>query len=309
METRPGEAIAQGDGETGREVPGNRRGDRLADAPLVARDRASLAAARAALPSPVGLVPTMGALHAGHVALIDRARSECASVVVSIFVNPTQFGPGEDFERYPRAFEADLAVCESRGVDVAFAPTIEAIYPPGHSTVVDPGPLARVLEGAVRPGHFRGVATVVTILLGLVRPDRAYFGQKDGQQTVVIRHVVRDLGLPVALSIVPTVREPDGLALSSRNAYLTPPERAAAPVLSRALRAAADEHARGERDADRLRRRMREILAEAPMGVPDYVSVADAETLGELDVIEGPALLSLAARFPSARLIDCWPIG
>ncbi len=310
METRPGEAIAPGDDEAARQdfrAPADdvtRAGRRI-----VVRDRAGLAEVRASLPSPVGLVPTMGALHAGHVALIDRARAECESVVVSIFVNPAQFGPDEDYERYPRPFAADLAVCESRGVDVVFAPAVDAIYPRGHSTVVDPGPLAAVLEGAARPGHFRGVATVVTILLDLVRPDRAYFGQKDGQQAVVIRHVVRDLGLPVALSIVPTVREPDGLALSSRNAYLTPPERAAAPVLSRALRVAAGKFERGERDAERLRRGMRDVLGEAPMGAPDYVSVADAETLRELDIVDGPALLSLAVRFPSARLIDCQPIG
>jgi pantoate--beta-alanine ligase len=281
-----------------------------ADVPamVLARDRVSLAAARGSLPSPVGLVPTMGALHAGHVALIRRARDECASVVVSIFVNPTQFGPGEDYDRYPRRLDDDLRACEAAGVDVVFAPTVEAVYPPGHVTVVDPGPLGGVLEGEVRPGHFRGVATVVTILFDAVRPDRAYFGQKDGQQVVVIERVVQDLALPVEISVVPTVREPDGLALASRNAYLGAEERAAAPVLYRALRAAADEHARGERDAGRLRARMRTVLGEVPLAVPDYVSVADRATMRELDVIDGPALLSLAVRFPSARLIDCWPI-
>ena len=273
------------------------------------RDRPTLAAVRAALPGPVGLVPTMGALHAGHRALIERARRECASVVVSIFVNPTQFGPGEDYERYPRALEADLRACKASGVDVVFAPDVATIYPAGFSTSVDPGPLGTVLEGAARPGHFRGVATVVTVLFGLTRPDRAYFGQKDGQQAVVVDRVVRDLALPVELVVVPTVRDVDGLALSSRNAYLGAEERRAAPVLYRALRAAAEDHARGERDGGRLRARMQAVLATEPLARPDYVSVADGRTLEELDVVSGPALLSLAVRFPSARLIDCWPLA
>lgn len=275
----------------------------------LARDRTALEAARAVLPSPVGLVPTMGALHGGHLALIERARAECASVVVSIFVNPMQFGADEDYERYPRRLDEDLRASGAGGVDLVFAPDVDAIYPPGHATTVDVGPLGSVLEGAARPGHFRGVATVVTILLDLVRPDRAYFGQKDGQQAVVVERVVRDLALPVTVSVVPTVREPDGLALSSRNAYLTVPERAAAPALHRALRAAADEHARGQRDAERLRTRMRLVLEAVPMARPDYVSVADRTTLRELEVVDGPALLSVAVRFPSARLIDCWPLG
>ena len=275
----------------------------------VASDRASLAAARATLASPVGLVPTMGALHAGHLALIERARRECASVVVSIFVNPTQFGPGEDYERYPRTFDADLRACETSGVDLVFAPDVATMYPPGHTTSVDPGVPGTVLEGAARPGHFRGVATVVTILFDLVRPDLAYFGQKDGQQAIVVDRVVRDLGLPVGLVVVPTVRDPDGLALSSRNAYLDPAERAAAPVLHRALRAAAQAFEQGERDAGRLRSLMRDVLAGEPLGRPDYVSVADRATLEELATVDGPALLSLAVRFPSVRLIDCWPVG
>lgn len=275
----------------------------------VVRDRASLRAARGALPSPVGLVPTMGALHAGHRALIETARAECASVVVSIFVNPAQFGPEEDYERYPRPLEDDLAACEAAGVDVVFAPSIEAMFPPGHATAVDVGPLGSVLEGARRPGHFRGVATAVAILFSLVRPDVACFGQKDGQQVVVLRRMVADLGLPLRLSVVPTVREHDGLALSSRNAYLAPEERRAAPVLYRALRSAVDEWTRGERDAGRLRKRMRDVLGTEPLGSPDYVSVADARTLEELESVDRPALLSVAVRFPSARLIDCWPLG
>ena len=275
----------------------------------VASDRPSLAALRATLPSPVGLVPTMGALHAGHLALIERARRECASVVVSIFVNPTQFGPGEDYERYPRTLDADLQACEASGVDLVFAPDVGSMYPPGHTTTVDPGALGTVLEGAARPGHFRGVATVVTILFDLVRPDLAYFGQKDGQQVAVIERIVRDLGLPVVPVVVPTVRHPDGLALSSRNAYLTPEERASAPALHRALRAAADGYGRGERDGERLGSLMREVLAGVPLARPDYVSVADRATLEELATVDRPALLSLAVRFPSVRLIDCWPIG
>jgi pantoate--beta-alanine ligase len=275
----------------------------------VARDRPSLAAIRARLAPPVGLVPTMGALHDGHRALIRRCRAECASVVTSIFVNPTQFGRADDFERYPRDEASDLASCEAEGVDLVFAPRLEAMYPPGATTRVEVGALGDVLEGAVRPGHFQGVATVVTILLSLVRPDRAYFGQKDGQQSVIVQRLVRDLGMPAEVVIVPTVREPDGLALSSRNAYLGPAERAAAPVLRRALRAALASHDAGERDAARLRDVMRAELATEPLAVPDYVSVADSRTLVELEHVDGPALLSLAVRFPSTRLIDCEPIG
>jgi len=276
---------------------------------LVVRDRAALDAARPRLPGPVGLVPTMGALHAGHRALIDRCRAECASVVVSIFVNPTQFGPGEDYATYPRDEAADLRACEAAGVDVAFVPAVEAIYPRGASTTVDVGRVGTVLEGARRPGHFRGVATVVTILLDLVRPGRAYFGQKDGQQVVVIRRLVRDLGVPVELGIVPTVRDADGLALSSRNRYLSPAERAAAPVVRRALLAAMAAHAGGERDGDRLRAAMRDVVAAEPLASLDYASVADAGTLEELARIDGPALLSLAVDFRDARLIDCEPIA
>jgi pantoate--beta-alanine ligase len=275
----------------------------------VVRDRASLAAARTRLAGPVAMVPTMGALHAGHEALIARAAATAASVVVSIFVNPRQFAPHEDLSRYPRDEPADLDRCERAGVHLVFAPPVEEIYPEGATTVVDVGPLGERLEGAARPGHFRGVATVVTVLLSLVRPDIALFGQKDGQQTLVIKRLVRDLGLGVDVRVVPTVREPDGLAMSSRNRYLGPDERAAAPVLSRALQAAADAHRMGERDAGALRRLMREVLAAEPLATPDYVSVADEATLDELDTIDRPALLSLAVRFPSARLIDCIPVG
>lgn len=247
----------------------------------------------------------MGALHAGHQSLLAAARAESASVVASIFVNPTQFGPGEDFTRYPRNEEADLAMLERAGVDLCFLPRVEDVYPPGASTFVDVGPVGSVLEGAHRPGHFRGVATVVTILFDLTQPERAYFGQKDGQQVVVIKKLVRDLSLPVDVVVCPTVREPDGLALSSRNVYLSPEERAQAVVLNRALKAAADAVGQGDRSADRVREAMRRELAAAPLGTADYVSVADAETLDELQSIERPALASLAVTFPSARLIDC----
>jgi pantoate--beta-alanine ligase len=275
----------------------------------IVRDRESLAAARAALPHPVALVPTMGALHEGHLSLLRRAAADNASVVVSIFVNPTQFGPAEDFARYPRDEAADLALLEANGVGVAFVPTVEEVYPAGSTTSVEVGPVGEVLEGAARPGHFRGVATVVTILFSLVRPARAYFGQKDGQQAVVVRRLVRDLGLPLEVVVCPTVRESDGLALSSRNHYLADDERRAAPVLSRALLRADEAYRAGERDGARLRDLMRGELESQEVGRADYVSVADIETLEELATVDRPALASLAVRFPSARLIDCLPLG
>ena len=274
----------------------------------VARTRAELREARAALPSPTGFVPTMGALHEGHASLAARARADNASVVASVFVNPTQFGPNDDFTRYPRDESSDLALLESLGVDLAFLPSVDEMYLPGATTFVDVGPLAEVLEGAIRPGHFRGVATVVTMLFALVQPDRAYFGQKDGQQSVVIRRVTRDLALPVEVVVCPTVRESDGLALSSRNRYLSADERSQAPALYQALQAAATALAHGERSADQLRSLMRDALAPATLGTLDYVSVADSESLKELETVDRPALASLAVRFPSARLIDCQPL-
>lgn len=274
----------------------------------VVRSRAALREARAGLSGRVGFVPTMGALHEGHASLVERAREDSDSLVVSVFVNPTQFGPNEDFKRYPRDEAADLTLLESLGVDLAFLPSVEEMYPPGALTFVDVGRLGEVLEGESRPGHFRGVATVVTMLFSIVQPDRAYFGQKDGQQSVVVRRFTRDLALPVEIVICPTIREPDGLALSSRNRYLTPDERAQAPALYRALQAAASALASGEQSADRLRSLMRDALMPAPLGTPDYASIADAESLQELTVVDRPALASLAVRFPSARLIDCEPI-
>ena len=229
-------------------------------------------------------------------------------MAASVFVNPTQFGPGEDFDRYPRDEAADLERLRQCGVDLVFVPPVEEVYPRGFTTFVDPGPLGAVLEGAARPGHFRGVATVVTILLALFRPERAYFGQKDGQQTIVVRRLVRDLGVPVEIVVCPTVREPDGLAISSRNRYLSPDERAAAPVLFRALRDVDEAYRSGERDGNRLRELMRARLDAEPLAQADYVSVADTETLQELGRVDRPALASVAVRFPSARLIDCLPL-
>jgi pantoate--beta-alanine ligase len=250
----------------------------------------------------------MGALHEGHASLVRQARERDESVVASIFVNPTQFGPNEDFNKYPRDEQADLAMLEELGVDLVFLPTVAEIYPPGASTSVDVGKLGERLEGKMRPGHFRGVATVVTILFDLVRPTHAYFGQKDGQQAVVIKRFTRDLGLPVEIVVCPTVRESDGLAMSSRNRYLTHDERAQAPALHKALQQAAANLLEGETSADRLRLLMAAELTAAPLGVPDYLSIADAETLEELETVDRPALASLAVRFPSARLIDCLPI-
>ena len=263
-----------------------------------------------ACPRPLGLVPTMGALHEGHLALVRRARAESVTVAVSIFVNPTQFGPQEDLAQYPRALERDLALLEAEGVDLVYAPTAEEVYPPGFDTWVEPGALAQRLEGEARPGHFRGVATVVTKLFNVVRPDRAYFGQKDGQQLVVIRRLVRDLDLDVAIVAVPTVRDSDGLALSSRNAYLTAQERRAAPALYRALRHGEELWRRGERDALVLRQAVRAVLEREPL-IKDveYVSVADAATLEELEGVDRPAMLSLAARLGKTRLIDNLTLG
>jgi pantoate--beta-alanine ligase len=274
--------------------------------PVVVRTREELRAALDGTPRPRGLVPTMGALHAGHASLLGRARAESATLVASIFVNPTQFDRADDLAAYPRTFDADLEMCAAEGVDVVFAPALDAVYPAGSSTRVDPGRIGDVLEGAHRPGHFVGVATVVTILLDLVAPNRAYFGQKDAQQLVVIRRIARDLGLPVEIVGCPTVREPDGLAMSSRNVRLDPDHRAAALVLRRALLAALDAFAAGESDAHGLRATMLAVLADEPAAAVDYVSVADPETLEEATgVQEGPLLLSLAARVGAVRLIDC----
>lgn len=251
----------------------------------------------------------MGWLHDGHRALIERSRATDATTVVSIFVNPRQFNVAADFTQYPRNEARDLAICGSAGVDLVFAPSVEDVFPPGSDTTVSVGAIAMPLEGAARPGHFDGVATVVAILFGLVGAQRAYFGQKDAQQVMVIRQMARDLAIPTEVVACPTVREPDGLAMSSRNVHLSPAERAAAPVLRRALLTARDRWAAGERDADALRNAMRAEIAAEPLAAIDYVSCADGTDLHELDRIEGPALLSLAVRFGTTRLIDNEPLA
>ncbi len=255
----------------------------------------------AALPRPLGFVPTMGALHEGHLRLVESARERCPSVAASVFVNPMQFGPGEDFERYPRDIEGDNAKLARAGVDVLFAPRMEEIYPPDFSTYVDVGELGTRFEGAVRPTHFRGVATVVTKLLHIVQPDVLFLGQKDAQQTAVLRKMVRDLNFSVRVEIVPTVRETDGLALSSRNAYLTAEQRAAAPSLHAALEAMLEELRRGA-DANAAREQARSQLdSQAQL---DYLDVVDADTFAPLPSLRPPAFVIGAARFGNTRLID-----
>ena len=250
----------------------------------------------------------MGWLHDGHRALIKRAQSESATTVVSIFVNPRQFGDPADLERYPRNEARDVAMSAEEGADLVFAPTVDEVYPPGFDTTVQVGAVSRPLEGAARPGHFDGVATVVAILFGLVGAERAYFGQKDAQQLLVIRRMATDLALPTEVIAHPTVREPDGLAMSSRNVHLSPAERAAAPVIRKALLAARTRWEAGERSANALRQVMQKVLAEEPLARPDYVSVADAETLVDLTSVDRPALLSMAVRLGATRLIDNEPL-
>jgi pantoate--beta-alanine ligase len=253
----------------------------------------------------LGLVPTMGYLHAGHLSLVRQARAECGAVAISIFVNPTQFGPREDLSRYPRDLERDLALLRHEQVDLVFAPSVAEIYPDGFSTFVDVRGVTEMLEGAVRPGHFAGVATVVCKLFNIAQPTRAYFGQKDAQQTVVVRKMARDLNMPLDVVVVATMREPDGLAMSSRNVYLSAEQRRAATVLFRALSAAGERYAAGERDAEALRLAMRAVLDTEPLASAEYVSVADTLTLQELDRVgQAGALCSLAVRFGNTRLID-----
>jgi pantoate--beta-alanine ligase len=253
----------------------------------------------------VGFVPTMGYLHEGHLELVRRAKAENDLAVVSIFVNPSQFGPNEDFERYPRNEARDLALLRGCGVEAVYMPTPGAMYPPGYQTWVEVTEVTRPLEGAARPGHFRGVATVVLKLFTAVQPDRAYFGRKDAQQLRVIQRMVRDLDLAVEVVPCDIVREPDGLAMSSRNVYLSPSERAAAPVLYRALCEARRSYEAGERDAGALRAGVLAAIEAEPLAKVDYVSLADSANLEELHgAIDRPALLSLAARFGATRLID-----
>jgi pantoate--beta-alanine ligase len=251
----------------------------------------------------------MGWLHDGHRSLMRTARAENATTIATIFVNPKQFNEAADFQQYPRNEDRDLAICGEEGIDLVFAPGVDEVYPPGFDTTVSVGAIARPLEGAARPGHFDGVATVVAILFNLVGAERAYFGQKDAQQVMVIRQMARDLAIRTEVIACPTVREPDGLALSSRNVHLSPAERSTAPVLHRALLAARRRWESGERSGDALRDAMWQVLTAEPLARPDYVSVADGSTLAELERVDGPALLSLAVRFGSTRLIDNEPLG
>jgi len=264
-----------------------------------------LRTARKGLGEHVGLVPTMGALHAGHLSLVEQARTDNDSVLVTIFVNPTQFAANEDLASYPRGLPRDLAMLRDAGADLVFTPTPKLMYPPDFQTFVEVTGVSMGLEGDHRPNHFRGVATVVAKLFNLTQPDRAYFGQKDAQQVAVISQMARDLNFPLEIVVCPTMREQDGLAMSSRNAYLTPEQRHAAPILYRALKAGRDSFAAGERIPERLRKTMLDILQAEPVAAPEYVSVADATTLRELDEpIVRPALLSMAVQVGKTRLID-----
>jgi len=260
--------------------------------------------ARRELSAPVGFVPTMGFLHEGHISLVKLAQRDCASIVASIFVNPAQFGPGEDLAAYPRDIPGDLKKLAAAGVNLVWLPTPEAMYPSGFNTWISVDGVSVPLEGAMRPGHFRGVATVVAKLFNAVQPDKAYFGQKDAQQVAVIKQMVRDLDFPLEIAIGPTVREPDGLAMSSRNAYLNVQERKSATVLYRALNAAKAAYEAGERDGSALRAIMRKMVEDEPLAKLQYVSCAEPETLQELDNTENGALISMAVFIGKTRLID-----
>jgi pantoate--beta-alanine ligase len=259
---------------------------------------------RRELTGTVGLVPTMGYLHEGHLELVRRAKADNPWAVVSIFVNPTQFGPKEDFTAYPHDIPRDLKMLETVKTDFVFIPPVAEMYPPRFSTWVDLEKVTERLEGAARPGHFRGVATVCTKLFNIVEPTKAYFGQKDAQQCVVIKKMVADLNMNLEIVIVPTVREPDGLAMSSRNTYLKPDERKAAVVLYQALNLARQLWSQGEKDAEKIRRAMINHIKKQPLAIIDYISIADAETLEELKEIKPPALVSLVVRIGRPRLLD-----
>ena len=276
---------------------------------IIATTLEELRSARLLLDGPVGFVPTMGFLHAGHISLVRRARDECKSVVVSIFINPTQFGPNEDLSKYPRDLDRDLRLLEEAGADLVWTPTPEVMYPPGFQTWVEVQEMTQPLEGAQRPGHFLGVTTVVAKLFNAVQPTKAYFGQKDAQQAAVIRQMVRDLNFPIEIVVCPIVREPDGLAMSSRNVYLDAEQRKAATVLYRALSAAKNEYEKGERDAEKLRRMMKEVIEREPLAQMQYVSCADYDTLQELDKVTGKILLSMAVFIGKTRLIDNFVLG
>ncbi|MGP6189749.1 MAG: pantoate--beta-alanine ligase [Vulcanimicrobiaceae bacterium] len=272
----------------------------------IVRTPGSARAIARTLRRPVGFVPTMGALHAGHLSLVERAKSENASVVASIFVNPMQFGPNEDFERYPRAFGRDAELLEAQGVDLLYAPAVERVYPPGFATAISVGELGTVFEGARRPGHFTGVATVVAKLLHAIEPTSLYLGQKDVQQAVVVRAMVRDLDMAANVVVAPTVRESDGLALSSRNVYLTPEQRAAAPSICHALTAIAAAILAGESDPARAKGAGGDLLA-APLSW-DYLDIVDPQTFAPLNPIVRPAVVVAVARAGQTRLLDNVPV-
>jgi len=265
-------------------------------------------ALRQKLKGSVGLVPTMGFLHEGHLALVKRAKTENSIVMVSIYVNPAQFGPREDFGAYPRDLDRDLELLWKERTDIVFVPSDDEMYPPGFNSWVDVEKVTERLEGASRPEHFRGVATVVAKLFNVVQPTRAYFGQKDAQQVVVIQRMVADLNMNLEVVVVPTVRESDGLAMSSRNVYLNPKERQAATTLFKALTLGQRLWRGGERDAEKIRRQMTALLQKEPLARIDYVSIADTETLEELDLLDRPAVVSLAVRIGKTRLIDNMPL-
>jgi pantoate--beta-alanine ligase len=264
---------------------------------------------RQLLSGSVGFVPTMGFLHAGHISLVEAAKNECDGVVASIFVNPTQFGPNEDLAKYPRDLPHDLALLETAGVDLVWTPTVEDMYPTGFQTWVQVEKLTQRLEGEVRPGHFRGVTTVVAKLFNAVGPDRAYFGQKDAQQAAVVRRMTRDLDFPVEIVVCPTLREPDGLAMSSRNTYLNSEQRRAATILFRALSAAKSAYDSGERGAEKLRELVSAAVAAEPLAKLQYVSCSDYDSLEELVSVSGKAMISMAVFIGKTRLIDNFVIG
>jgi len=259
---------------------------------------------RRQLSEPVGFVPTMGYFHEGHLSLVRQARKENPTVVVSIFVNPTQFGPGEDFQDYPRDLNHDLELLEREKVDIVFVPSEEEMYPRDFNSWVDVEKVTERLEGASRPGHFRGVATICAKLFNIIQPTRAYFGQKDAQQAIVIKKMVADLNMNLEIVVVPTVRESNGLAMSSRNTYLNPEERQAATVLFKALSLARELWHGGEKDADKIRHQMTSLIHKEPLAKIDYVSIADANTMEELKKIDRPAIVFLAIRIGKTRLID-----
>lgn len=275
---------------------------------LVVKTIPELRALRQKLSGTVGFVPTMGYLHEGHLALVKRAKAENSAVIVSIYVNPAQFGTGEDFGAYPRDLNRDLELLQGEGVDAVFVPSDGAMYPPGFSSWVHVEKVTERLEGASRPGHFRGVATVVAKLFNMVAPARAYFGRKDAQQVVVVKRMVADLNMGIEIVLVLTLRESGGLAIGSRNIYLGPEERRAAAVLFKALTLARKLGGSGEKDAGTIRRQMTSLIEQEPLARIDYVSLADAETLAELDLIDRPALASLAVWIGKTRLIDNMPL-